>query len=106
MRVLIAVFLLLLFATQAFPVAALGKSFAKAQTSVLEDSGDDEDGSSMPKGKAKKQNTLSEEDYDHSHSCGTTMYRVLPVRKQMLPSHDWLNALYSGEVTTPPPNYC
>jgi hypothetical protein len=107
MRALIAVFLLLLFSTQAFPVAALSKSYAKSQLSIMDDSGGDEDdGSSMPKGKAKKQNTLSEEDYDHSHGLSSTICPIVPVRKQMLPGHDWLYALYTGEVTTPPPNHC
>jgi hypothetical protein len=108
MRVWIAVFLLLLFATQAFPVAALGKSYAKAQISVADDSaGDDDEGnSSIPKeGKVKKQNSLSEEDYDHSHHLHAPSSYSLHARNKLLHLHEWIYALYSGEVTTPPPNF-
>jgi hypothetical protein len=107
MRFWIAVFLLLLFATQAFPVSAFSNSFAKSQISVVDDAGDDDEGSSLPKeGKVKKQNSLSEEDYDHSHGHSGPPYAELSTRQKLLPGQDFLYALYSGEVTTPPPNYC
>ena len=106
MRVWIAVFLLLLFATQAFPVAALGKSYAKAQISIIDDTADDDDGSNIPKeGKVKKQNSLSEEDYDHSHHLHAPSAYSLHAQNKMLHLHEWIYALYSGEVTTPPPNF-
>jgi len=107
MRVWIAVFLLLLFATQAFPVAAFSDSYAKSQISVVDDNGDDDEGSSLPKeGKVKKQNTLSEEDYDHSHDHSASVYAELLTRQKLPPGQEFLYALYSGEVTTPPPNCC
>lgn len=107
MRVWIAVFLLLLFATQAFPVALLGKSYEKAKVSLIDDSGEDEEGSAIPKeGKAKKQNSLSEEDYDHSHDHVGLDYSGLEARRRMLHQQANLYALYTGEVTTPPPNFC
>ena len=110
MRVWIAVFLLLLFATQAFPVAAFSSSYAKSQITVTDDSGDcddDDSGSTIPKeGKVKKQNTLSEEDYDHSHNHHAPVNYSLFARRKMLHLHEQLYALYSGEVTTPPPNFC
>jgi len=106
MRVWIAVFLLLLFATQAFPVAALSKSYAKSQVSVVDDSGEDDDDSTIPKeGKVKKQNSLSEEDYDHSHGSHVRARFFPDARYKLLHRHECIYALYSGEVTTPPPNF-
>ena len=73
----------------------------------VDDAGDDDEGSSLPKeGKVKKQNTLSEEDYDHSHDHSGPRYPELLTRRKLLPGQDFLYALYSGEVTTPPPNCC
>ncbi len=107
MRIWIAVFLLLLFATQGFPVAAWGQSYAKSQIAATLDGADDDDSSSLPKeGKAKKQNTLSEEDYDHSHFHPSASGIYMADRQTDLHSHEYLYGLYSGEVTTPPPNRC
>ena len=106
MRVWIAVFLLLLFATQAFPVAAFSKSYAKTQISITDDAGDEDEGSTIPKeGKVKKQNSLSEEDYDHSHNFHAPAYYAADARHKMLHRHEVIYVLYSGEVTTPPPNF-
>ena len=106
MRAWIAFFLLLLFATQALPVAALGESYAKAQIALAEDIGEEDEESPIPKDKAKKQNTLSEEDYDHAHWHASSVGDGLLGRQKLLHQHDCLYALYSGEVTTPPPNCC
>lgn len=108
MRRFITWFFIILFSTQVIPLTVWGKSVAQTQTVVTkEDPNEEEKGSATPKeGKAKKQNTLSEEDYDHVHHLDA---RVAISSGLSEDKHHWPDSLYhlfKQEVKTPPPNRC
>lgn len=108
MRRFIAWFFIFLFTTQVIPLTVWSKTVAQAQTVVTsEDSNEDNKGSSTPKeGKAKKQNTLSEEDYDHVHHMHGHFSITSGTSEEI---HHWPDSLYplfKQEVKTPPPNHC
>jgi hypothetical protein len=108
MRILIAWFLLVLFSTQAFPLQVWSSTIAQVQnTTTCADNSEEEKSPTTPKeGKVKKQNTLSEEDYDHVHHLHCRPQHFAQSDEEL---HHWpasLYALFKREVTTPPPNHC
>lgn len=109
MRVLIACFLLVLFSTQAFPLTVWNNTITQTQSAVAtaNSAEEEEKGSVTPKeGKAKKQNTLSEEDYDHVHHSHGRPSNTAQNDEQVLSRAESLYPLFKREVTTPPPNCC
>jgi hypothetical protein len=109
MRNCIAIFLLVLFACQALPLAVMGKSVAKLQQAIADtDDAPDEDGDNSPPdaSKLKKQSPLLEEDLLH-HGTEVSVFCAIQA-SQILLLHraDHLPILYAGEVTSPPPDRC
>lgn len=105
MRLWIAAFFLLLFACQALPVAALGKHWVKTQISDNGDAGDEDSNNPIPEdSKVKKSSSSVDEaflwiDGQASKACSAQAHRLITLHR---PDH--LPVLYTGEVSSPPPD--
>lgn len=112
MRTLIALFLTLIFACQALPVAALGKLCGKAQMTLADDdhpadADDDDDAGPAPdEGKSKKETKSCEDVYLHPGPMATVTGAIGRSPGLVLHSAAHLPPSFTGEVATPPPDHC
>ncbi len=107
MRLWIAAFLISLFAFQALPVTALGKSLQKAKISAGEhrDEDGDDDGGDVPEpGKLKKSGPSIEDHYLPPPQQRTAIPGALVCRSSFPPEQRIAAAAGHAELDTPPPD--
>ena len=108
MRVWIAFFLISLFAFQALPLKALGKSCVKAKVGALDTQGESgaDDEAPIPESGKLKKDSPGAEDYYLNPSCHRMGYsRAAVIQTAFAPVQLAAAATGHAQLDTPPPDW-